>query len=354
MTNAATTAARRRITVAIVNHNGATTLAATLRSVFRLRDVELASVMVVDNASTDDSAALVAREFPSVRWVRLPENRGPNPARNTSLRLAETERVLIMDNDIVLAPDYAARLCAAMDEHPDAGAVGGQIRLADSGEQVQYNGADIHYAGEIRLRDFAAQGTARVGCLSAGATLFPRARVLDAGGFDESLFFGWEDGDLTFRLTLFGWPCYVVSEAVAYHRRGERSLRWMRFQARNRWRFLLTYYERRTLLLAAPAILLFQTAAGLYCLFKGRWGDFVAGTREAFRERSVWRDKRVAVQQRRRLRDRDVLCGDRLHIAGPPAIRWLGLAVSAFCRVYWLLIFPWLRRRPYPPQGGAQ
>ena len=338
---------RPRIAVAIVNYNGASTLTSTLQSVLALRDVEVESVTVVDNASTDDSAALVAREFPSVRLVRLPDNQGPNPARNAGLRLAGTDFVLIMDNDIVLAPDYAVRLCAAMDAHPDAGVVGGQIRVADSGEQVQYNGADIHYAGEIRLRDFSAKGTARVGCLSAGAALFRRSRALDAGAFDESLFFGWEDGDLTFRLTLFGWPCYAVSEAVAYHRRGERSLRWMRLQVRNRWRFILTYYERRTLLLVVPALLLFQTSVGLYCLLKGRGRDFVAGTLEAFCDRSVWGAKRVASQNRRTLRDRDVLCGDRLHIAGPPAIRWLGRAVNAFCRVYWMIIFPWLRRRPY-------
>ncbi|MBI2437572.1 MAG: glycosyltransferase family 2 protein [Lentisphaerae bacterium] len=337
-----------RVSVAVINFNGAATLKATLQSVLALQHVHLGEVFLVDNHSEDDSLALVRREFPAVRVISLSENRGPNPARNEGLRLSTTDLILIMDNDIVLAQNYVAQLVEVLRAHPEAGAVSGQIRLHDQPEQVQYNGIALHYAGEIAARPRDAQGTARVPCVSAGAALFNRQRALSVGGFDEDFMFGWEDGDLTFRLSLAGYPCYLASAARAYHLRRPRGLQYVRYQTRNRWWFMRKNYATRTFWLVLPAAFGLQFCAGCFCLIRGQAGAFLKGTWEAFRSGPALRAKHRAVQGLRRVADAELLQGERLDLPGGLTAsrpgRLLNAVVNAVFRLYWLLIRNCLRQ----------
>ncbi len=344
------------VAVAVINFNGATTLLPTLASIYALEGVRLAEVTVFDNASTDDSVALVQRHFPAVQVQSLPVNRGPNPARNAGLRQATTALVLIMDNDIVLAPDYVVRLAAVLASDPAAAAASGQIRLHEAPEQVQYNGLSIHYVGEIASRSLTARDSVRVSCISAGAALFKRTPALGVGGFDEDFFMGWEDGDLTFRLSLAGHPSYMVSEAVAYHMRRPRGLKWVRYQTRNRWWFVLKNYERRTLLLTWPALLAFQLAAGMFCLLKRQGWAFVRGTADVLATLPrLWR-KRRAVQQMRVVPDVALLQGERFDLPGGLASSGLGRALNLVLNKifygYWRCVRGGLRR-PRPPAQAA-
>jgi hypothetical protein len=337
-----------RVSVAVINFNGADTLRPTLQSVLALQHIRLAEVFLVDNRSEDDSLALVRREFPAVRVISLSENKGPNPARNETLRQAAADMVLIMDNDIVLADDYVMRLAEVFQAYPEAGAVSGQICLHDQPDHVQYNGITLHYAGEIAARPLDAHGTVRVPCVSAGAALFDRRRALAVGGFDDDFFFGWEDGDLTFRLSLAGSPCYLASEAKAYHLRRARGMKWIRYQTRNRWWFMRKNYEPRTFWLALPAALSLQVCAGCFCLVRGQGRAFLQGTWDAVRSGSALRAKRRAVQLLRKVADADLLQGDRLDLPGgltaSRAGRLLNAVVNACFRLYWRLIRPCLRR----------
>lgn len=337
-----------RVSVAVINFNGADTLRPTLQSVFALQHIRLAEMFLVDNHSEDDSLALTRREFPAVQVISLPENKGPNPARNEGLRRATADMVLIMDNDIVLANDYVTRLAEVFWAHPEAGAVSGQIRLHDQPDKVQYNGITLHYAGEIAARPLDARGTVRVPCVSAGAALFDRRRTLAVGGFDDDFIFGWEDGDLTFRLSLAGHPCYLVSEARAYHLRRARGMKWVRYQTRNRWWFMLKNYDRRTFWLVLPAAFSMQFCAGCFCLVKGQGSAFLKGTWDAARSGQALRAKHRAIQRLRKVADADLLQGDRLDLPGgltPSRTgRLLNAAVNSAFRLYWRLIRPCLRR----------
>lgn len=336
------------LSVAVVNYNGAATLEKTLESVFTLEGVKLSKVMLCDNNSTDDSVEIVRKKYPSVVIERLPENRGPNPARNVGLNKADTDLVLIMDNDIVLVPDYVTKLAEVFALYPAAGAVSGQVRLHDQPDKIQYNGIDIHYAGEVRARSLDAKGTVKVACVSAGAVLLKREKAVRAGAFDEDFFFGWEDGDMTFRLSLAGHPCFMVSEAIVYHMSSPRGMKWVRYQTRNRWWFIFKNYDLRTIVLAFPAIAFFQACAGFFMIFKGQLGAFLGGTFEAFGSIPAIRAKRKAVQAIKVAPDRQLLCGDRLSLPGGISNGALGRAMVACLglgfRAYWAVIRLFLKQ----------
>ena len=338
----------RRISFGIINYNGEPSLEPVIESVLGQQGVHAQEVLLVNNASTDGSLELVRRQFAGrVRIIELAENHGPNPARNVALRQAAADLVLIMDNDVVLAPDYAARLAAVCDAHPEAGAVTGQIRFHAQPDRIQYNGAGLHYAGEVVVNRVAHDQPFVVATVSAGATLFDRAAALDLGPFDETLFFGWEDGDLTFRLTICGRPCYAVSQAVCWHMADGRSSRWVRLQVRNRWQFLMKYYDVRTFLLALPGILFYQGCAGLFFLLKGQGGAAALGWWDAARSIPAVRAQRRAVFRRKCVPDSRTLSGGALELPGAvqdkPALRLAGRCLGAVLGGYWRLIRPFIR-----------
>ena len=303
----------------------------------------------MDNASPDGSAQMVRERFAGrVRVIEMGDNRGPNPARNRALREAQTELVMLLDNDILFAPDYAARLAAVFDAHPDAGAVTGQIRFHAEPEKIQYNGADIHYAGEVVVNRAVKPEPFVVGTVSAGAVLLKRRLTFDLNAFDEDLQFGWEDGDLTFRLTVCGHPCYAVSQAVCWHMSAGRSTKWVRLQVRNRWRFLMTHLDARTFWLALPGILLYQTCAGFFFALKGQGGAFLHGCFDALCSRDAIRAKKKFVREYKRVSDRQSLTGGSLELPGAvqekKALALFGKILSGLLHGWWLLIRPLLRK----------
>jgi GT2 family glycosyltransferase len=338
-----------RITFGIINYNGAATLVPVIEHLLLQKDIARAEILLVDNASTDASVPRVRERFgDGVRIIALPDNRGPNPARNRALREATTDLVLILDNDILCAPDYAARLAAVFDSHPTAGAVTGQIRFHAEPERIQYNGANLHYAGEVVVNRASHAQPFVVATVSAGATLLRRKVAFDLGAFDEDLMFGWEDGDLTFRLTICGHPCYAVSQAVCWHMSAGRGAKWVRLQVRNRWRFLLTNYDTRTLWLALPGILFYQGCAGIFFALKGQGGAFLGGCADAWRSWPALHAKRQFVLEHKCVPDRATLTGGTLELPGAvqekKMLRLFGLLLSGLLHGWWLLIRPFLKK----------
>jgi GT2 family glycosyltransferase len=341
-------ASNPEISVVIANYNGSHALALTISSLLVQQGVNIREIMLIDNQSTDDSIDLVNRKFASVMIISTGSNNGPNPARNLGLHRATSELVLIMDNDLVLAPDYCSRLANLLESHPDAGAASGKIRYHKHPEVVQYNGIDIHYAGEIRLNDPAARGTRVFSCVSAGAMLVRKSAVERVGWFDEDYVFGWEDGDLAYRLSMSGHPCWVDSDANAFHQSMKRGLKWIRYQTRNRWWFLRKNYDRRTFYLSLPAVLLFQGMAGLFMIIKGQGKAFLCGTWDGWRNGQRLNEKYTATQSLRVVSDRDLLCGDKLSLpAGlnrTLAGKFIGALVCMIFRIYWNIIRTFIKR----------
>ena len=339
MTNQTT---QESVSLAIINYNGRETLAKTINSILAQR-IRISDIRLVDNNSTDGSIEFVAAQFPTVALTKLAANHGPNPARNEALRLAQHDCVLIMDNDIVLAPDYVARLLQAHEDDQMAGAITGQIRFHDRPDIVQYNGTYIHYAGEIMLNRAESETPLQVGCVSAGAVLQDRRKVFEVGGFDEDFFIGWEDGDLTFRLALAGYPCYTVSKAVCFHISRPRGQKWIRFQTRNRWWFILKNYDARTFWLALPAIVLLQTCAFIFFAVKGQAVAFGRGLWDALKSLPLVLRKRRAVQALKRVGDGLLLRGEWIDLpipVGEKSMRYrlVGDIFSGLFRLYWNLI----------------
>lgn len=217
-----------RVTVIVLNWNGAELLGDCLRSV-KNQDFRDFEAIVVDNGSTDGSADLVEREFPELGLVRLPENTGFCHGNNVGMRAATGDLVVLLNNDAELAPSFLTRLVDAADLEPDVGMFATRILMHDRRNVFDSTGLLVYPDGICRSRgwlekdvgqyDVADEVLGPNGCAAA----YRRAMLDDVGLFDERYFAYLEDLDLAFRGQLRGWRCRYVPDAICYHKKSITS-----------------------------------------------------------------------------------------------------------------------------------
>ena len=223
-----------RIAVVIPNWNGADLLPRCLASL-RAQTHPPDDVCVVDNGSSDGSAAAAAALDPALRIVALATNTGFANACNAGLAATESDWVLVLNNDARLATDALMRLaCAAADSAPTVGALQPLVLFDDDSGRINSTGIELRGDGCAHDRDFglplwsvSAEGT--VFGATGGAALLRRTMLEQVAVgdevFDPTFFMYFEDVDLAWRAQLAGWTTRFVPEAIAHHRFQSTSMR---------------------------------------------------------------------------------------------------------------------------------
>ena len=191
MTDHPMIAAADRATVIVVSFNSGHCIAPLAEGL-----KSLPQVVVVDNASTDDTATQVARHLPQARWRPLGRNLGFGVANNRGLAEATTEFVLLLNPDCIVEPGAIAALVATADRFPEAAAVAPQLLDRQGRLDVSYRWRSDRWAS----RGPGADGPACVGFASGACLLIRSSAMRSIGGFDEAFFLYYEDEDLCLRL----------------------------------------------------------------------------------------------------------------------------------------------------------
>ena len=207
-----------RVTAVTVTYRSSAVIAECLRSVARAK-----SVVVVDNASDDDSVRVARTASPSARILANTINQGFGRANNQGAALAETEFVLLINPDAQLDPDALEQLVAAADRYPTAAIVAPAILNGDGTRIVSHNVGlfdQSRISGKARLPpdgDICAE-------FLSGAVLMARtAAFREVGGFDPNIFLYFEDDDLCLKLRHAGYALVQVPTAAARHKGGLSS-----------------------------------------------------------------------------------------------------------------------------------
>jgi GT2 family glycosyltransferase len=217
-----------RVTVIIPTYNGVKYLIPCLESL-RRQTFTAFHIVVVDDGSTDDTAAILRRDFPEVGIVRFARNGGLARAQNAGIAATESEFVVVLNNDTEAEPTWLARLVAAADAQPDAWAVAGKLRLWDRRDVLHAVGDGFGIDGVPRNlgvweRDCGQWDDGRwIWGPQGGAALFRRAALAQVSApgigspYDESFFMYCEDVDLNWRARLAGFGTAFAPDAVVYH-----------------------------------------------------------------------------------------------------------------------------------------
>lgn len=201
----------------------------TLQCLLSMQEQQGAEVdiIVVDNASSDDSVQVIASRFPHIHLIRNHSNLGYAGGNNVGIEHAlgsDSEFVLVLNNDTVLDPSCLARLVDDLKAHPDAAAASPKSYYFDTPEIIYFaggiiapDGTPLHVGvGQPDGPEFGKSGTAE--WLTGCATLFRSDALRKVGLFDLSYFLLFEDADWSLRARKAGYELRFVPGAKLWHK----------------------------------------------------------------------------------------------------------------------------------------
>ena len=278
---------------------------------------------MVDNASSDDSAAIaerVAGEHDSVRLLRSPTNRGYAGGVNVALPEAQGEFIAVLNMDVVVSDGWLDPLVSFLETTPDAGVACPLILLESDPDRINAAGQNLNktglgfnrWLGEPRER--AGNAPFQVDGLHGAAFVIRRDLLERLGGWDESGFLYFEDVELSWLLRIAGQDIWCVPGSTVSHDYHLTMFPHKLFLLeRNRRRMLLADLRVRTRLALSPLLALSELMMWGYCLLRGP--KFLRAKLSTYRwvlaHRHQIRQRRERVESLRRRSDWEVLRGLR-------------------------------------------
>lgn len=315
-------------TVIIVNWNSGALLHTCLQTLSQ-QTTTPQQVIVVDNASADDSAACVS-DFSFAICLQMTSNLGFAAANNIGLAYCNTEFVALLNPDAFPEPDWLESLLNAAQQYPNVAAFGSRQLCQHNTQILDGVGDSYHLSGLVwRERHGVPQQQAdlqmrEIFSPCAAAALYRRQALMNIGGFDEDYFCYVEDVDLGFRLRLVGYKAIYVPDAVVHHvgsattggqrsdfsvYHGHRNLVWT--FVKNMPSFLFWLLLPLHLLLTLVTVLLFMNRGQGIVILKSKY-DAIKGLVKAWKKRQhiqatrvvrvseIWRilDKRLLLRNK--------------------------------------------------------
>ena len=308
------------VSVVLVGWNSRADLSRCLPSLFA-QHYPNCEIIVVDNASTDGTAAWVTSHFPELRLLRNRENIGFAAAVNQGFELARGDVLVELNPDTTVEPDWLFPLVEAV-QQPGVGLATARVMLMANPKQINACGNEMSLTGltfcigvgesapafppEKGGGGMSARLIKSIPAISGAAFAMSRECYERIGGFDADYFTYFEDTDLSWRARLAGFEVVLAAKSVVYHDyEFGFSPQKMFCIERNRHLTLLKHLRWRTLLRLFPPLLLGEAIAWGYALRRGP-ATIVAKARAV-----AWllsnigqvRRRRAAVQRLRQVED---------------------------------------------------
>lgn len=230
------------LSVIIVSYNVRNFLEKCLISVRKASENLDCEIFVVDNKSTDGSCSMVEAEFPEVKLIKNPVNRGYSSANNQALKTASGRYVLLLNPDTIVQENTFRSCISFMDSHPDAGATGVRMingkgkflpeskRALPTPGTAFFKMSGLSYLfpksrlfNRYNLGHLDSMQISKADVIS-GAFMFLRAEaVAKTGLLDEEFFMYGEDIDYSYRLLKAGYNNYYFPDAEIIHFKGEST-----------------------------------------------------------------------------------------------------------------------------------
>ena len=308
------------------------------------------NLVLVDNGCTSDAVDRV-KDTPRVTVLRPAENLGYTGGCRLGAAEAHGEFLAFVNSDAIVDPGALARISTVAAEE-GVGLAMGSIRLAEAPDLINTAGNPLHVAGLSWAGGNGSPATlyAQRRQVPAGSgCCFVIRRTLwdEVGGFADEYFAYHEDTELSLRLWQRGLTVeYVPDAVVRHHYQFSRNERKLYLLERNRLALVLTGFQRRTLILLVP-VLVVTEAGMLVAALTGRWlGAKIRGWRWLWNNRDWVRARRRQLQVERRVPDAHLapMLTARFDPTNLEAPRGVGV-YNALVGGYWRLVRPLLPRR---------
>jgi GT2 family glycosyltransferase len=310
------------VSIIIANWNGQAYLKKCLDSLSG-QTYRAFEIIVVDNGSTDGSAAWITENFPAVRLILNRHNLGFAAANNQGIRHSQGEYLATVNTDVWATPGWLAALVAALEQNPQFGMAASQMLFVQPPEIINSTGIGVDWCGMSWDRSSGMSTALVAGEVSdvfgpcAGAALYRRAMLDDIGLFDPTFFAYLEDVDLAWRARWHGWPAMYVPTAQVYHFHSATAGAGSPFKtyllAKNKILLIAKNYPMPYLALCFPLIGFYELLSVAYAFTRGQGRNALAGRWAGIKQ------LRQALQERRKLQKTATVSGKEIFKLLQPA-----------------------------------
>jgi GT2 family glycosyltransferase len=252
------------VSVIIVSYNVRGFLGSLITSLHRaLHDID-SEIIVVDNASDDDTVDFLKRNYPDVRLIENRTNVGFGKANNQGVRISVGEYLLLINPDAIVEENTVREMLDFCRHHPDAGASSCKVLNADGSLQkscrrgfptpwvafTKISGLGTLFPksrifGRYNLTYLNPEEVHEVDAIGGSFMFIPRKVFLEVGGFDEDYFMYGEDIDLCYKIKKAGYKVYYTPQTSAIHFKGESTRRSNINQTYEFYRAMAVFVEKR-------------------------------------------------------------------------------------------------------------
>lgn len=224
-----------KLSIIIVSWNVCQELLDCLRSIDDNRPSDSFEIIVVDNASTDDTVNAVREDFPEVKLLVNTENRGFAAANNVGIRQSQGQYIFFLNPDTIIHPDSLDKLIKFIDDNRDVGVCGPKLLNLDGSPQQSVRRmptflAALHrhtafkflgiFKGQYRkwvMKDFDYNSQSDVDQVMGAAMMTSKSILEQVGPMDEDFFMYYEEVDLCYRIKQAGLRIVFVPEVQITH-----------------------------------------------------------------------------------------------------------------------------------------
>lgn len=316
------------ISIIILNYNAGQLLIDCVDSILKTNYPNY-EIIIVDNASKDDSHKKCKEKFPVIHVIENKENLGYCEGNNVGIRHANGVFMAILNPDTLVDPNWLIELVSTWQKNGDGLYQPKFLTTTDhkilmsTGNMIQLFGFGYSRGkGEIDKGIF--EQLEQIGYAS-GTCLFTSAEILNnLGMFDSFLFAYHDDLDLGWRAALQGIKSYYVPKSIVYHPPEGFSFKWSSYKfyllERNRQYCLLTHYSRSTFYKMLPALLLVEIAVFFFYWRRGFLKLKIKASLDILKNYKHIQKRYREIQTGRKLNDKEIIKHFSNEIAVPKEV----------------------------------
>jgi GT2 family glycosyltransferase len=309
-----------KIAVVIPNINGEEYLRNAIDSL--LSQTQKHTLIVVENASTDSSAAILASYGKKLIILTNKVNKGFAGGVNTGISYAleqDFDAIALFNNDAEASPNWLKALADTLRSHDDTGIVTGQLQLAkkgtldSTGEMYTTWGLPFPRGRDRSIENSTYTSQEYIFGATGGASIFRASMLREIGLFDEAYFAYYEDTDISFRAQHADWRIIYEPTAIATHIQGATSKKLPGFTVYQTFKNLpILFYKnipRKLFFSMLPRFTLAYTLILLNAIFHKNAGSALKGFRDTIlllpstlrKRRYIQKTSKVTAKQLRSL-----------------------------------------------------
>lgn len=307
-----------KVLITILTYNSASVINECLLSLQKITyPVSDFKILVIDNASADNTLDLVRQNFPEAEIINNEKNLGFAAGNNIGFEYAANNNfdyIYLLNDDTEVEPNFLEKVVAAVKSDEKIASVQSKLLLHHDKSKINSLGNEIHYLGfgyaggngeadyDVKRREITYS--------SGAAVLYDVKKVTEVGYFNPEFFMYHEDLDLGWRIRLYGYKNILEPASVVYHKyKFLKSIKKFYYMERNRYLVVFQNYKIATLLLLLPAFAVMDVAMFFYSFLAGWWKEEFRIYKYFFSRKNLAKliAARKSVQAKRKVPDREII-----------------------------------------------